>query len=176
MSAHVFIATSLDGFIARPDGGIDWLPVPQEGDSEDYGYHAFIAGIDAIVMGRNTFELALTFGQWPYERPVVVLSRRGVAIPEALAGKAFAMQGTPEEIVASCAERGWRELYVDGGVTIQGFLRAGLVERMTITRVPVLLGCGLPLFGELAADLHWEHLGTTAYPNGLVQTLYRRRK
>lgn len=172
MPAHVFIATSLDGFIARPDGAIDWLPVPQEG-GEDYGYNAFIAGIDAIVMGRNSYEKVLTLGPWFYNRPVVVLSSRSVHIAPELADRVVAMSGDPQRVVEQCAARGWQQLYVDGGVTIQRFLRAGLVERLIVTRVPVLLGQGLPLFGDLPADLPLEHVRTQAYADGLVQSEYR---
>ena len=173
MPGHVFIATSLDGYIARPDGGIDWLPVPAVGDPEDYGYHAFTAGIDAIVMGRNTYELVLTFGGWPFEKPVVVLSSKGVTVAPELAGKVVTMAGTPAEIVAQCAARGWRDLYIDGGVTIQRFLAAGLIERMIITRVPIVLGRGLPLFGTTPHDISAAHVRTQAYANGLVQSEYR---
>ncbi len=173
MPGHVFIATSLDGYIARPDGGIDWLPT--DTSAGDHGYAAFTAGIDALVMGRNTYELVLSFGAWPYEKPVVVLSRRGVTIAPELEGKVFAMSGTPEAIVAQCAARGWHQLYVDGGVTIQRFLAAGLIERLVITRVPVVLGAGLPLFGAVPQDIRMDHVRTEAFANGLVQSEYRVR-
>jgi dihydrofolate reductase len=176
MSAHVFIATSLDGFIARRDGAIDWLPTDGSGDAGDHGYTAFTAGIDAVVMGRNTFEVVLGFGGWHFTKPVVVLSSRDVAIPPELAGKVVAMSGTPEQVSAECAARGWHELYVDGGVTIQRFLRAGLIDRMIITRIPVLLGEGLPLFGPVAADVRLDHVRTQAYDSGLVQSEYRVRR
>ncbi len=173
MPGHVFIATSLDGYIARPDGGIDWLPVPAEGDPEDYGYKAFTSGIDAIVMGRNTYELVLTFGGWHYQKPVVVLSSKGVTVAPELAGKVVTMSGSPAEVAAQCAARGWQHLYIDGGVTIQRFLAAGLIERLIVTRVPVLLGKGLPLFGALEADVRLAHVRTQGYANGLVQSEYR---
>ncbi|MBA3853129.1 MAG: deaminase [Gemmatimonas sp.] len=174
MPAQVFIATSLDGFIARPDGGLDWLPQPS-GDAaeDDHGYSAFIAGIDAIVMGRSTYEMVLTFGDWPFEKPVVVLSSRGVTIAPALAEKIVQMSGEPAEIMAACATRGWHNLYIDGGVTIQRFLRAGLIQRLIITRVPVVLGSGLPLFGALERDARFAHARTQSYPTGLVQSEYR---
>jgi dihydrofolate reductase len=172
MAAHVFIATSLDGFIARPDGALDWLPVPEEG-GEDYGYHAFMASVDAVVMGRGTYEKVLEFGGWTYAKPVVVLSSRGVTIVPALGHGVVQMAGTPEEVVAQCAARGWRELYVDGGVTIQRFLAANLVERLIVTRVPVLIGRGIPLFGPLTADIRLSHIRSQSYPSGLVQSEYR---
>lgn len=176
MPAHVFIATSLDGFIARPNGEIDWLPVPQDGDAEDYGYHAFIDGVDAIVMGRHSYEKVLSFGQWPYNKPVVVLSSRNLQVAPALADRIVVMAGDPSAVVQQCVARGWQSLYVDGGVTIQRFLAAGLVDRLIVTRVPVLLGEGLPLFGPLPADLPLTHVRTQAYANGLVQSEYRVRR
>ena len=166
MPCHVFIATSLDGFIARPDGALDWLPQPTgEAEADDHGYSAFMAGIDAVVMGRNTFEVVLGFGSWHFTKPVVVLSSRALALPPELEGKVFAMSGEPAEIVAACAARGWQQLYIDGGVTIQRFLRAGLIERVIVTRVPVVLGMGLPLFGPVAQDILLEHVRAMAYPN-----------
>ena len=146
MRASVFIATSLDGFIARPDGALDWLPA---GGGEPHGYDEFISSVDTIVIGRKTFETVLAFEAWPYgTRPVVVLSAtlKEVSGPEGAVCELMA--GTPREVVDRLAERGREHLYIDGGVTIQGFLRAGLIQRMTITRVPVLLGSGIPLFGS----------------------------
>lgn len=176
MSCHVFIATSLDGFIARPDGSLDWLPQPSgEAEADDHGYSAFMADIDAVVMGRNTFDVVLGFGGWHFTTPVVVLSSRPLTVPAELEGKVFAMAGGPAEIVAACAARGWHELYIDGGVTIQRFLRAGLVARVIITRVPVILGKGLPLFGAEPHDISLDHVRTTAYPTGLVQSEYAVR-
>lgn len=173
MSCHVFIATSLDGFIARPDGSLDWLPQPSgEAEADDHGYSAFMAGIDAVVMGRHTFEVVLGFGGWHFTTPVVVLSSTPLSIAPELEGKVFAMAGEPAEIVAACAARGWHELYIDGGITIQRFLRAGLLARMIITRVPVLLGVGIPLFGDLGRDIPLTHRQTRAYPTGLVQSEY----
>lgn len=177
MPAHVFIATSLDGYIARPDGALDWLPQPS-GDTEadDHGYSAFMAGIDAVVLGRNTFEVVLGFGGWHFTTPVVVLSSRPLEIPPDLEGKVFQMSGSPSEVVAACAARGWHELYIDGGITIQRFLRAGLIARLIITRVPVILGQGLPLFGATPHDIPFDHVRTTAYPTGLVQSEYAVRR
>jgi dihydrofolate reductase len=169
----VYIATSLDGFIARSDGGIDWLPTPPEG--EDFGWAAFIADIDAIVMGRKTFETVLSFGIWPYEgTPLFVLSSTLSAVPEHLAGKAECLCLEPTALMAHLAERGYRRIYVDGGQTIQGLLREGLLDELIVTTIPVLIGSGIPLFGALPADIVWRHLGTETLTGGLVRSRYRR--
>lgn len=174
--ASVFIATSLDGFIAREDGGIDWLPVPDtnSGGGEDYGYNDFIKTIDAMVMGRNTFELVLTFDEWYYgELPVFVLTNKGVDIPDRISKTVFQMSGEPGEIVERMAEKGYHHLYIDGGKTIQGFLNAGLIDEMIITTIPVLIGSGIPLFGPTNRDIHLEHTGNRTSPDGLVQNRYK---
>jgi dihydrofolate reductase len=170
MKASVFIATSLDGFIARLDGALDWLPSAPEA----HGYEEFIATVDAIVMGRHTFETVLSFGAWPYgEMPIIVLTSRpdSVVIPDG--AKCEAMSGTPSEIVDRLAERGLSHLYVDGGITIQKFLEAGLIQRFIVTRIPVVLGAGIPLFGSVSRDIRFEHIATRAFPSGLVQSEYR---
>jgi dihydrofolate reductase len=167
----VYIATSLDGFIARKDGAIDWLPVPQ--DTEDYGYGPFMTTVDAIVMGRRTFDLALTFEEWSYRKPVVVLTNRPDTLPATLPPKVRTLAGSPDEIVATLESDGVRHIYVDGGVTIQQFLEAGRIDRLIITTVPILLGSGVPLFGPLAKDIEFHHMQTRAFPDGLVQSEYR---
>lgn len=174
MKASVFIATSVDGFIARENGSIDWLP---DGDDiegkEDYGYQAFIDSIDALVMGRNTYELVLSFGSWPYgEKPAVILSHRQLHIPDPLAETVEAMSAPPREIVRCLAKRGFEHLYIDGGRTIQGFLREGLIHRLIITTIHILLGSGIPLFGALPYDVRLRHLETQQFANGLVQSHY----
>ena len=170
MSASVFIATSLDGFIARPDGALDWLPT----DPEPHGYDEFMAGIDAIVIGRKTYETVLAFNAWPYgKKQVVVLSTRPSELAPPPDGAVFhMMSGTPEEVMAWLATRSLQHAYIDGGITVQRFLDAGLIQRMIITRIPVLLGRGIPLFGPLARDIRLEHIGTRTYPSGLVQSEY----
>lgn len=174
MKASVYIATSLDGFIARTNGEIDWL-AGGEGDEagEDYGYQKFIESVDYLVMGRNTYELVLSFGEWPYTgTPVVVLSSRNLEIPDRLAGAVEWMSGSPHEVASRLAERGAQHLYIDGGQTIQGFLAAGLIQQLIITRVPVLIGDGIPLFGPLPHDIQWRHLETRTFATGLVQSRY----
>ncbi len=173
----VFIATSLDGFIARSDGRIDWLnqanaTVPR---GEDCGYATFIATVDTIVMGRNTFEQVLTFDEWPYgDRQVVVLSRSGIVIPNALRENVSVSSEWPQVLVDRLSAAGARHLYIDGGQTIQRFLRVGLIQELTITVIPILLGTGKPLFGPLESDVLLQHLSTHAYSFGFVQSKYRR--
>ena len=170
MKASVFIATSLDGFIAREDGGLDWLPAD---GGEPHGYTEFIATVDALVIGRKTLETVLGFDAWPYgTKPVVVLSTTLSAVTVPDGAVCEVMAGTPREILARLAHRGMKHLYIDGGVTIQGFLEAGLIQRLIITRIPVLLGRGIPLFGPLSHDIRLEHVGTRSYPSGLVQSEY----
>ena len=171
MIASVFVGTSLDGFIARPNGSFDFLP-PDGG--EPHGYDEFIASVDAIVMGRNTFETVLTLGAWPYgNKRVVVLSSRPVDLSAVRGGVLEQMAGPPDQIVAQLRRSGARHLYIDGGITIQQFLRAGLIERLTITRVPVLIGEGIPLFGSLPHDIQLRHVATRHYPSGLVTSEYQ---
>ena len=178
MKISVFIATSLDGFIARQNGDIDWLVnAGDANDPEDYGYGAFIATVDCIVMGRNTFEKVLSFPEWPYAgKRVVVLSRTLNTIPEQAAGKAELSAGPVEALAAKLRAEGHDRIYIDGGKTVQSFLGAGLVTDMTITRIPILIGSGLPLFGELPGDIHLDHIETKTYRSGFVQSLHEVRK
>jgi dihydrofolate reductase len=170
MKASVFIATSLDGFIARADGGLDWLPTD---GGEPHGYDEFIATVDGIVIGRKTLETVLGFGAWPYgSKPVIALSRTLTELKVPDGAVCDLMGGDPQDIVARLTQRGMKHLYIDGGVTIQGFLRAGLIQRLIITRIPVLLGSGIPLFGSLPHDVRLKHLSTRWYPSGMVQSEY----
>jgi len=171
MSASVFIGTSVDGFIARHNGSFDFLP---PGGGEPHGYDEFMASVDALVIGRNTFETVLALPDWPYgKKRVVVLSSRPLDFSSVRGAVAEQMAGPPAEIVSNLAARGIHNLYIDGGITIQRFLRAGLIERLIITRVPVLIGDGIPLFGSLPHDIVLHHVATQHYPSGLVKTEYR---
>ena len=170
MKISVFIGTSVDGFIARTNGDLDFLP---PGGGEPHGYDEFIASVDTIVIGRKTFETVLTFETWPYKKKrVVVLSSRPLDLSAVVGGVVEQMGGSPEEIVARLASSGARHLYIDGGVTIQRFLRAGLIHRLIITRVPVLIGEGIPLFAALPRDVRLLHVATRHYASGLVQSEY----
>ena len=166
----MFIGTSVDGFIARPNGELDFLP---PGGGEPHGYEEFMATVDALVIGRKTFETVLAFETWPYgQKPVFVLSSRTLA-PAPPGALVEHMSGEPAEIVSQLGARGIRHIYVDGGVTIQRFLQAGLIQRLIITRVPVLIGDGVPLFGRLTHDVKLQHIATRHYPSGLVQSEYQ---
>ena len=170
MTVSVFIGASVDGFIARPNGDLDFLPA---GGGEPHGYDEFFASVDALVIGRKTFETVLAFETWPYgDKRVVVLSSRPVDLSTARGGVVEQMAGTPAEIVSRLAASRAHHLYVDGGITIQEFLRAGLIQRLIITRVPVLIGEGIPLFGSLPHDVRLQHVVTRHYPSGLVQSEY----
>src|ERR1700719_63334 len=171
MSVSVFIGTSVDGYIARPNGDLDFLP---PGGGEPHGYDEFMATVDALVIGRKTFETVVAFAAWPYgQKRVAVLSSRPVDFSTVRGGIVEQMAGPPGEIVSKLAESGAHHLYVDGGITIQQFLRAGLIERIIITRVPVLIGQGISLFGTLPRDIRLLHVVAKHYPSGLVQTEYR---
>lgn len=174
MTNYVYIATSLDGFIATRDGGLDWLDEIPNPEPNDYGYAEFIAGIDAIVMGRHTFETVAAFGIWPYTVPVIVLSSTLSTVPQELAGKAEIISQDPPELVRRLNEQGYRNLYIDGGKTIQRFLKADLIDEIVITWVPVLLGEGIPLFGQLTKRRKLSHRATETFGNGLVQSHYTR--
>ena len=183
MKISVYIATSLDGFIAREDGALDWLPGTDgteaglekpDGSREDYGYQALMDSVDVLVMGRHSYEMVLSFGDWPYgDKRVVVLSHQAIPIPPTIADTVSASSASPQEVVTQLQQEGLQHIYVDGGKTIQGFLRAGLIQELIITRIPVLIGQGIPLFGPLVQDIKLEHLNTQAYANGLVQSHYR---
>ena len=170
MKISVFVGTSVDGFIARTNGDFDFLP---PGGGEPHGYDEFMASVDTLVIGRKTFETVVALPIWPYSgKRVVVLSSRPLDLSAARGSAVEQMAGPPAEIVAKLAASGAQHLYVDGGITIQGFLRAGLVQRLTITRVPVLIGDGIPLFGLLPRDMKLRHMATQYYPSGLVKSEY----
>lgn len=168
----VYIAASLDGFIARKNGDLDWLPPGKEGD-EDFGYAEFMSAIDHVVMGRNTFEKVLTFGGWHYDKKVIVLTSRDLTIPPELADKVESLHLSPRELIREMEGRGAKGIYLDGGVTIQHFLRESLIDEMIITTIPILLGEGLPLFGKLEKDVKLELVKSVSFKNGFVQNQYK---
>jgi dihydrofolate reductase len=175
VKCSAYVATSVDGFIAGPHGDIEWLLRPEYATSamNGLGYDDFIATVDAVVMGRNTFEKVVSMGYWDYRNlPVVVLTTGMLAIPPRLAGTVRVDAGAPAEVVARLADAGKRHLYVDGGQTIQRFLRADLISELTITRIPLLLGGGISLFAELGVEIPLRLIAATPSQNGFVQVRY----
>lgn len=169
MRTSVFVGTSVDGFIARSNGAFDFL----QGDAEkDNGYEEFFATVDVLVMGRNTYDVVLAFPKWFYgSKPVFVLSSR--PLPPAPGGAVVEqISGAPAEVLRQLEARGYQHAYVDGGLTVQSFLRAGLIDRIVITRVPVLIGSGISLFGPLDADVRLTHVATRQLGGGAVQCEY----
>ncbi len=170
MKLSVFCGMSVDGFIARPDHALDFLDA---GGQAPHGFEEFYNSVDVVVIGRKTFEVVLKFGQWFYgKKPVVVLSTRQVDFSSVTGGVIEQLAGEPAEIVAQLESRGFKHAYIDGGITIQRFLSAGLIHKLTITRVPVLIGEGIPLFGPLPHDIILHHVATRCYNGGLVQSEY----
>jgi len=179
-TGHVFLGMSVDGFIARLDGDITWLTGgadenagPDDGEGGDFGFGEFVSGIDALVMGRGTYDVIAPFEDWPYQgRPVHVLS----TTLEAGADQRITVHRSFDEGVAALGAADYRRVYVDGGRTVHQFLRAGLIADLTLSRVPVLIGTGSTPFGDLAADIPLEHVRTQTYAGGMVQTTYRVRR
>ena len=173
----VFIATSLDGYIADKNGGIDWLHSIPNPDNNDMGYEKFISQLDALVMGRTTFETICGFDiDWPYKKPVFVLSNNLKSIPKEFEGKAELVHGTLKEILTKIHSKGYYKLYIDGGKTIQGFLKEDLIDEITITIIPYLLGRGIPLFTELPRRLEFECVDSKIFLDKVVQNHFVRRR
>ena len=179
MKTSVYIATSLDGFIAREDGSLDWLP-GSDGESEseeDYGYQDFMDSVDVLVMGRNSYEMVMSFGEWPYgEKRVVVLSSSLKKLGKGLPDNVELKSCTPNELLTHLEASDCKHAYIDGGKTIQGFLRANLIDEIIVTRIPVLIGTGISLFGPLDKDCALKHVETESYESGFVQSKYEVNK
>lgn len=174
ITGHMFMAMSLDGFVARDDYGLDWL-MKQKTDGENHGNEAFVNSVDGLVMGSGSFRTALTFGAWPYEKPVIVMSRTLTPedIPKELRGKVKISDQSPEQVMALLSKEGWKRAYIDGGKIIQSFIQAGLIADMTVTLVPILIGTGKRMFGSLNADVDLQLLEAKSFPSGLVTTRYK---
>lgn len=175
MKTTVYVGTSLDGFIARKDGDIDWL-VKYQNKEVHNSYYEFVSRIDAMVIGRGTFEKVITFPEWPYEKKVFVLSNSLKQIPGILNEKATLLSMKPAELVNYLSDKGFSAIYIDGGKVIQSFLKEDLIDELIITRVPELIGAGIPLFGNLENDLQFEHMRTNIYSDGLVKSHYKRKR
>jgi dihydrofolate reductase len=166
----VFCGVSVDGFLARPDHSLDFL---ETGEQEPHGFEEFYNSIDVVVIGRKTFDVVLTFGEWPYgKKQVVVLSSTQLNFSSIKDGVVEQMSGEPLEIVTQLKARSFKHAYIDGGITIQRFLSSGLIDRMIVTRVPILIGTGIPLFGPISHDITLRHLATRSFKGGLVQSEY----
>jgi dihydrofolate reductase len=166
----VFCGISVDGFLARLDHKVDFLDAAEP---EPHGYEEFFGSVDVVVIGRNTYQFVASYGEWVYgKKPVVVLSSHPIDLSWIKNGLVEQMMGEPTEIVAKLEARGYRHAYIDGGVTIQRFLAAGLIDRMIISYVPVLIGGGMPLFGPLPHDIRLHHVATRTFRGGLVQNEY----
>lgn len=173
----VFIATSIDGYIADKNNGIDWLNSVPNPDNKDMGYEEFIKSVDAILMGRNTFEIVDGFGiDWPYTIPVFVVSNTMNKVPEKYKGKIELVNGKTENILNVIHNKGFKNLYIDGGQLIQGFLQEDLIDELIITTIPIILGSGIPLFSELENSLEWELKDSKVYLNAITQVWYRRKR
>lgn len=175
MRTIVYIGTSLDGFIARKDGNIDWL-VQFGNDEAVRAYEEFMSRIDAIVIGRGTFETVLTFPSWPYDKPVFVLSTSIKEVPEKLREKVTVLSMKPGEVLSYLSQKGFSGIYVDGGKVIQEFLKEDLIDELIIARLPILIGSGIPLFGYLDTDLQFKHIRTEVTSNELVRSYYERKR
>jgi len=170
----VFISTSLDGYIADKDGGLDWLQSIPNPDNLDCGWVDIIDRIDAVVMGRKTFAVSIVIGH--IASPYFVLSNSMKSIPDEYEEKAEPIKGSLSEVIEAIHQKGYKHLYIDGGVTIQCFLKEDLIDEMIITCIPILLGGGIPLFGELPKPMEFEHVKTEVFLNAMVQNHYRRKK
>ncbi len=176
MSNIVFIGTSLDGYIADKNGDLDWLQVIPNPEGDDMGYNAHIDRIDALVMGRNTMDMVLSFGiDWPYTKPVYVLSNTLTEVPKEVEGKVFLIKGELTQIIEELNGKGFNNLYIDGGVTIQNFLKEDLIDELIISTIPVVLGGGSPLFGDLVSPLDFTLKNVTTYLDEIVTTHYLRK-
>lgn len=177
MSNVVFIATSLDGYIADKNGGVDWLHAIPNPEGNDMGYVKHVDSIDALVMGRNTLDMVLSFGiDWPYSKPVFVLSNTMTSVPEGYEDKVFLVKGELKDVLDEIHTKGFKNLYIDGGVTIQNFLKEDLIDKMIITTIPVLLGGGSPLFGDLETSMNFKCVNSEMFLDSIVQNHFVRER
>jgi dihydrofolate reductase len=175
MRTIAYLGTSLDGFIARKDGDIDWL-TQFANDEAIHAYEEFMNRIDAIVIGRGTFEKVLTFSSWPYKRKVFVLSNSVKQLPDTLKDKAILLSMKPEELLRYLSSMGFSTIYVDGGKVIQDFLKKDMIDEMIIAKAPILIGSGIPLFNYIHTDLQFKHIRTAVQSNGLIRSYYERER
>jgi len=174
---RVYIGCSLDGYISDKEGKLDWLnqiPIPE---GLDMGYGAFMENTDALVMGRNTFDTVCAFDvEWPYKKPVFVLSNTLTQIPKEYKDKVFLEKGPLEKVLSRINDQGFHSLYIDGGKTIQSFLKEDLIDEIIITTIPVLLGGGSPLFSKLDSPLEFECIDSKLFLDKIGQSHFRRKR
>lgn len=177
ITGHVYIATSLDGYVAGTDHRLDWL-MKQPTEGEEQGYDEFMESVDGLVMGRGSYETVLGFGEWPYKKPVFVMSKTVSQsdVPTALQDSVHITDLDPAELMQSLGEKGWSRAYIDGGRVVQSFVRASLIDDFIITTVPVLIGDGVRLFGEIKNDIDLDFVSLKSFPSGLVQAKYRVKR
>lgn len=173
----VFIAQSLDGYIADKNGGLEWLESVPNPDKLDMGYSAFTNKIDAIIMGRTTFETVCSFGiDWPYTKPVFVLSNSIKSLEQKLESKVKIVNGSLSTVLETINKEGYNKLYIDGGQVIQSFLKEDLIDEIIITTIPILLGGGHSLFGDLDQHMSFDLAKSEIFLDTIVQNTYRRKK
>ena len=175
-TGHIMMAMTLDGFVARPDRSLDWL-MKQPTKTEEHGFQEFVDSVDVILMGTGSLRTILSFEEWPYQKPVVVLSRTMTKadIPAALHDKIEFSTLAPDRLWEEFAERGYNRVYIDGGAIIRSFIKAGFVYEMTISIIPILIGTGIRIFGEIDHDRDLELISSTDYPSGLVTLKYKMK-
>lgn len=165
----IYIASSIDGYIARKDGNLDWLHYGHTGD-EDYGFKKFTSTIDAVIMGKNTYEVVSSFDEWAYKnKRVIVLSNTLTEVRK----EAELFSGKLTELLAKLHAENVKHIWVDGGITASKFLEAGLVDDLTISIIAMILGSGIPLFSTMNQERRCHLVSTQSYPSGLVQLKYK---
>ncbi|MBY3790177.1 dihydrofolate reductase [Photobacterium carnosum] len=182
MKCSVFIATSVDGFIAKKNGSVDWLQTAGNlntdmGDQADMGFNQYIASVDCIIMGRKCMEIISSMNlspeQWPYGNTrIIVLSSTLTQAPDNLKDKIEMYAGDISALVTKLNDEGYQHAYIDGGMTIQAFINQQLINDITITRAPILLGSGISLFGETHCDIALQQTQAIVYPNDFIQVKY----
>ncbi len=176
MANHIFMGMSLDGYIADKNNSVEWLNAYPQEEGPEAPFTLFMENMDAIIMGRNTFEMVHSFGVWPYTKPVIVMSSTLTSLPQGYEGKANLSHDSVKDVLLNAFRKGYKELYIDGGKVVQSFLALDLIDSMTITQVPVLLGGGVSLFEELPGALKFNHIHTQVLDGGLVMSGYMRKR
>ncbi len=176
MANHIFMGMSLDGYIADKNNSVEWLNAYPQEQGETSHFSLFMENMDAIVMGRTTFEMVHGMGVWPYSKPVIVLSKSLTNLPEGYEGKATLSSDDVKDVLLNAFRKGYKELYIDGGAVVRSFLAMDFIDSMTITQVPVILGGGMSLFGELAEPMKFSHVHTEVLSGGLVMSGYMRKR